>query len=376
MLSQLDDRYFVGLRNRYTFKLFFRVQKADGSGKVIGQHFQEECMVRSAVTELDLEPGKYHVLFKVDVQKHDDNKSLLDTVKEYSVGNRRKFMQIGLSHDLAYAKGFAEAERKRKMYAARDERKKKRAEEIKALNEGIAKIKAKEKENQEKAEKEAAEKKAKLEKMKDTGVGPDDELEKKEGEDSEEKKEEDKSDEKSDGKSEDKPEEKSEEKAEEKSEEKAEEKAEEKSEDTKEEPKEAVKAEEKEKAKEEEIQPVKKSVTFNEKTRPQISHAHRSQSFPAPRREVEISEGEDTEEESDGEEVDEEAEEGDGAEDGQTITMVDSRGHVYLVATGDGPGGDAGVQTDTSAPEPEDEPGRPYAPPFLKPMLTICRLGR
>ncbi|PUU83747.1 hypothetical protein B9Z19DRAFT_1071564 [Tuber borchii] len=109
VLSQLDDRYFRGLEGRYRFGLHFRVEKEDET-EYITRSRSNVGMCRSVTTELDLEPGKYIVIFKITSEKDRGAPTKDKVVRKAKKHNSKKFLQIGMSHDLAFAKGKAEPE--------------------------------------------------------------------------------------------------------------------------------------------------------------------------------------------------------------------------------------------------------------------------
>ena len=109
VLSQLDDRYFRGLAGQYRFSLHFRVEKEDET-EYITRSRSNVGMCRSVNTELELEPGKYIVIFKITSWKDREAPTKDKVVRKAKKYNRKKFLQIGMSHDLAFAKGKPEPE--------------------------------------------------------------------------------------------------------------------------------------------------------------------------------------------------------------------------------------------------------------------------
>ncbi|KAK8048455.1 hypothetical protein PG994_010185 [Apiospora phragmitis] len=138
VLTQLDDRYFRGFEGEYYFELHFLLQQV---GAASGEHL---CRVRpvhlwenrSVSCEVELEAGKrYEVLPKITATRNNNNgKPPQDVVRER---NPQKLRQVGMSYDLAHAKGGVpdedellerkRAERRRK----RDGKKKKRQQKKK-----------------------------------------------------------------------------------------------------------------------------------------------------------------------------------------------------------------------------------------------------
>ncbi|GAT22271.1 calpain-like protein [Aspergillus luchuensis] len=125
---KLDERYYKGLSGEYDFDLKFRLQKEGEDDYFVRSH-GNELMWRSVNVEVDLEAGRYHVLMKVTAYR---NKEKLP-VEEV----RSKLLQIGLSYDLAHAKGIVhETEKEKRARQEREDRRKaaerrKRREETK-----------------------------------------------------------------------------------------------------------------------------------------------------------------------------------------------------------------------------------------------------
>lgn len=62
-------------------------------------------MGRSVNAEIDLDPGRYHVLMKITAFRHEDLESTESIVRRLASTRREKLVQVGLSYDLAHAKG-------------------------------------------------------------------------------------------------------------------------------------------------------------------------------------------------------------------------------------------------------------------------------
>ncbi|KAK4222485.1 cysteine proteinase [Podospora fimiseda] len=105
VLSQLNERYFVGFEGQYNFALHFILQ-AEGSAehlcRVRPVHAWEN---RSVSCEIDLEPGRYEVLPKITAQRIEGKDLVEDVVKKWADKNPAKLRQIGMQYDLAHAKG-------------------------------------------------------------------------------------------------------------------------------------------------------------------------------------------------------------------------------------------------------------------------------
>ena len=106
MLSKLDERYFEGLTGKYFFELAFRLHK---SGQIV--HIIRGCSSgeRSASTEVDLDAGQYDVFLHISATRYSRQPRVEDVIKQKWLSRRSKFIQIGLSYDLAHAKGQIEA---------------------------------------------------------------------------------------------------------------------------------------------------------------------------------------------------------------------------------------------------------------------------
>lgn len=105
VLSQLDSRYFGGLTGQYDFNLAFRLHVAGESEYIVRGYSSGE---RSAVAEVDLEPGTYRVLLQIEAFRRPWRPKIEDVVKENWLDRRDKLIRIGLSYDLAHAKGKVE----------------------------------------------------------------------------------------------------------------------------------------------------------------------------------------------------------------------------------------------------------------------------
>ncbi|KAK8872780.1 calpain family cysteine protease [Apiospora arundinis] len=179
VLTQLDERYFRGFQGEYYFELHFLLQEV---GAASGEHL---CRVRpvhrwenrSVSCEVELEAGKrYEVLPKITATRNGEAKPPHDVVRAYAEKNPQKLRQVGMSYDLAHAKGGVpdedellekrRAEQRKKREDAREkhrhERKKqkaiaKAARAVEKAAEAMKEI-AKEEEEEEKEEEEKTEK--------------------------------------------------------------------------------------------------------------------------------------------------------------------------------------------------------------------------
>ena len=130
VLSQLDDRYFQGLVGQYTFQLHFRLEK-DGEDDYIVRSHGNYSMRRSVSTDLELDPGTYSVLMRITA-KRDRGVPTPENIIRSNVRDRQnKVIQVGLSYDLAHAKGDIVETGEEKTARQKLEEKKKAAEKKK-----------------------------------------------------------------------------------------------------------------------------------------------------------------------------------------------------------------------------------------------------
>ena len=106
VLSQLDGRYFKGMEGEYRYQLHFRLDREDENDYIVRSHGNYN-MNRSVSTDLELEPGTYSVLMKVRAQRYKgyDWGIPEKTIRDVANSRPNKLIQIGLSYDLAHAKG-------------------------------------------------------------------------------------------------------------------------------------------------------------------------------------------------------------------------------------------------------------------------------
>ncbi|KAF9888086.1 hypothetical protein FE257_009351 [Aspergillus nanangensis] len=125
VLSQLDSRYFKGLADEYRFKLKFRLQKEGEDDYIVRSNSSlEHFRTRSVNAEVTLKPGRYHVLMKVTAERSDAS-ATEDLVRSLAPTKREKLVQIGLSYDLAHARGLViETEKEKKAREDRERRRK------------------------------------------------------------------------------------------------------------------------------------------------------------------------------------------------------------------------------------------------------------
>lgn len=90
-------------------------------------------MKRSVSTELDLEAGNYSVLLKITAKRSEDERTPEQVIHETCRTRREKLLSIGLSYDLAHAKGhFKELESEKKAQEKRERYETKKANYKKA----------------------------------------------------------------------------------------------------------------------------------------------------------------------------------------------------------------------------------------------------
>ncbi|KAL8365694.1 hypothetical protein RB595_004478 [Gaeumannomyces hyphopodioides] len=165
-LSQLDERYFVGLEGQYTFSLHFVLKEENGK---MGEHI---CRVRpahdwenrSVSCEVELEAGRYEVIPKITATRDADRKLVEDIVQDCAEKCPQKLRQIGMQYDLAHSKGGvidedllletkAEAKKRKEEEKKKKEKAKKEKEKAKKQKEKAKQLK----EKREKKEKERRE---------------------------------------------------------------------------------------------------------------------------------------------------------------------------------------------------------------------------
>ena len=134
-IEQLDTRYFKGLIGEYDFVLKFRLEK-EGEDDYIVRSVNNSLISRSTNAEVDLEPGSYHILMKITAYRC-GSESTEETVRRLASTRREKLVQIGLSYDLAHAKGIVheteaeKQEREEREYRRKAAERKKLREETK-----------------------------------------------------------------------------------------------------------------------------------------------------------------------------------------------------------------------------------------------------
>ena len=104
VFSQLDDRYYQGLQGKYDYTLQFRIQKDDDEDdEYLARSPKNYELVRSNNVEIELEKGRYTVLFKAEARK--TNRKDVEAVIRENIWRKEKLMQIGTLYDLAHQKG-------------------------------------------------------------------------------------------------------------------------------------------------------------------------------------------------------------------------------------------------------------------------------
>ena len=137
-LSQLDTRYFQGLEGEYYFDFQFRLHKDDERDYIVRSR-PSIFATRSCSTELDLEAGSYSVVFKISAGKSTGTPPPEQVIREISRRYREKLLQVGLSYDMAHAKGRV-VETPEEIKAKEERKEKKRKNKIEAER---AKVRAK-----------------------------------------------------------------------------------------------------------------------------------------------------------------------------------------------------------------------------------------
>ncbi len=104
VVSQLDRTYFAGLQGQYDFKLQFRVQRVGDEEDYIVRSNVDYYMTRSVSTDITLEAGSYFVLLKITATRI-GGLTLDEIIANHAEHMRDKLIQVGLSYDIAHAKG-------------------------------------------------------------------------------------------------------------------------------------------------------------------------------------------------------------------------------------------------------------------------------
>ena len=115
VLSKLDASYFVGLAGQYIFDIAFRLHGKGEEPHLIRGYSSGD---RSASAELDLEEGEYEVLMQISATRARKRSKIEDVVEQNWLTRRDKLIQIGLSYDLAQAKGQLDPEAEEKAEAS------------------------------------------------------------------------------------------------------------------------------------------------------------------------------------------------------------------------------------------------------------------
>ena len=129
----MDPRYFDGLEGQYEFQLQFRLEK-DGEKDYIVRSHGNYIMNRSVSTDLELNAGTYSVLMKIIATRDTEKPPPEEVIRTRCRTMREKLLQIGLSYDLAHAKGrFKETEEEREEREKQEKQaeKQKRKQELK-----------------------------------------------------------------------------------------------------------------------------------------------------------------------------------------------------------------------------------------------------
>jgi len=133
VLSQLDDRYYLGLEGQYEFNLQFRLHKDDEEEYIVrsnGTYY----MKRSVSTELTLDAGNYTVLLKIKATRV-PNPTPDEVIRATCTKRREKLLATGLSYDLAHAKGQFREHEKEKARRRKEQKLERKKEEMKSSHE-------------------------------------------------------------------------------------------------------------------------------------------------------------------------------------------------------------------------------------------------
>lgn len=98
-------------------------------------------MQRSVNTDITLDPGRYHVLVKVTAYRNCNAETPENVVRQVASERREKLVQIGLSYDLAHAKGLPMETEEEKRRREEREESQRLAERNKLREETLARMK-------------------------------------------------------------------------------------------------------------------------------------------------------------------------------------------------------------------------------------------
>jgi calpain family cysteine protease len=105
-LSQLDSRYYGGLVGQYSYDLAFRLHKYGNKEHIVRGYSSGD---RSAVTEVDLKPGTYNVLMKVEAYRDSTQPLIEDVIEQNWLSRREKLIRTGRAYETAHAKSKVQA---------------------------------------------------------------------------------------------------------------------------------------------------------------------------------------------------------------------------------------------------------------------------
>ena len=129
------------MEGKYRFDLHFILQEKDAAaGDYIVRARGAWFGNRSISAEVDLEPGIYEVVPKIEARRDPEAPDVHEVVTKLAESNPQKLRQIGISYDLANARGLGELDQEERKQ--KEEKKKKAAEKKKAENEAADKEKA------------------------------------------------------------------------------------------------------------------------------------------------------------------------------------------------------------------------------------------
>ncbi|KAF1814754.1 cysteine proteinase, partial [Eremomyces bilateralis CBS 781.70] len=109
VLSRPDSRYYKSLGGQYKFGLQFILKNVDSQEQLVHVRTVDDEF-RSVSVELQLEPGTYEVIPCIAAAKVSDYMAVEDVVRKYAGKNPSKLRQLGINHDVAYAKGLNQAQ--------------------------------------------------------------------------------------------------------------------------------------------------------------------------------------------------------------------------------------------------------------------------
>ncbi|KAI8682544.1 Calpain catalytic domain-containing protein [Fusarium sp. Ph1] len=104
VLSQLDDRYFQGLKGQYEFTLHFTLRSLGDSTVICQVQPAPQWNTRFVNCEITLKPGKYEVIPNIVAERDEQDMSVERMIRLTALTSPSKLRQVGKQYDRAHAK--------------------------------------------------------------------------------------------------------------------------------------------------------------------------------------------------------------------------------------------------------------------------------